>query len=78
LHATEATPLLFAPAGAPRLLHAIAHDGVLPSLQCFAKLNRWGEPWNALWLTSFIAELGILIGSIEGIAPFVDFFFLMC
>ncbi|PAA68892.1 hypothetical protein BOX15_Mlig002002g2 [Macrostomum lignano] len=63
---------------APRLLQSIAKDEVLPFLRPFATLNRFGEPFYALLITTVIAECGILVGAIDHIAPIVDFFFLMC
>ncbi|KAL3170217.1 hypothetical protein MRX96_015261 [Rhipicephalus microplus] len=55
--------------GAPRLLQAIAKDGVIPVLNVFAVSSSRGEPVRALLLTAFISELGILIGNLDHIAP---------
>lgn len=63
---------------APRLLQSIARDDVIPFLRPFSVVTRWNEPLRALAVTSVIAEIGILIGSIDNVAPVVDFFFLMC
>ncbi|XP_077542977.1 solute carrier family 12 member kcc isoform X3 [Haemaphysalis longicornis] len=64
--------------GAPRLLQAIAKDGVIPVLNVFAVSSSRGEPVRALLLTAFISELGILIGNLDHIAPILTMFFLMC
>lgn len=64
--------------GAPRLLQAIAADGVIPFLNVFAVNNKNGEPIRALLLTGIIAEAGILIANIDNIAPIISEFFLMC
>lgn len=63
---------------APRLLQSIARDDVIPFLRTFSDVSSRNEPVKALVITSLIAEVGILIGSIDDVAPVVDFFFLMC
>ncbi|XP_060800074.1 solute carrier family 12 member 7-like isoform X2 [Neoarius graeffei] len=64
--------------GAPRLLHAIAHDGIIPFLQIFGHSKSNGEPTWALLLTVGICEIGILIASLDAVAPILSMFFLMC
>ncbi|XP_065827831.1 solute carrier family 12 member 6-like [Oscarella lobularis] len=64
--------------GAPRLLQAIARDNLIPILGVFAKGNARGEPTTALFLTAFIAEVGVLIASLDLVAPIITMFFLMC
>lgn len=56
----------------------MASDEVIPFLSVFRVVNRCNEPIRALIVTSFIAEAGILMGSIDDVSPIVDFFFLMC
>ncbi|XP_002733951.1 solute carrier family 12 member 4-like [Saccoglossus kowalevskii] len=63
---------------APRLLQAIAKDNVIPFLGVFSVITKRGEPIRALFITIVIAELGILIGALDHVAPVVDMFFLMC
>ncbi|KRZ58376.1 Solute carrier family 12 member 6 [Trichinella nativa] len=63
---------------APRLLQSIAKDDVIPFLRIFGRVTRYNEPFNALLITTAVAEGAILIGGIDYIAPVVDFFFLMC
>uniref|UniRef100_A0A914KMK1 Uncharacterized protein n=3 Tax=Meloidogyne incognita group TaxID=654580 RepID=A0A914KMK1_MELIC len=63
---------------APRLLQSIAKDDVIPFLQPFSKVTKKNEPFYGLIITTFIAELGILMGAMDNIAAVVDFFFLMC
>jgi len=58
--------------GAPRLLQAIAVDGVIPFLNVFAATTKNGEPVRALLLTSLICEAGILIANIDNIAPIIS------
>ncbi|KAK3605706.1 hypothetical protein CHS0354_013502 [Potamilus streckersoni] len=64
--------------GAPRLLQAIANDGVIPLINMFAVTTKRGEPFRALLLTAVISELAILIASLDIVAPIITMFFLMC
>ncbi|XP_056267973.1 solute carrier family 12 member 4 isoform X2 [Pseudoliparis swirei] len=64
--------------GAPRLLQAIAKDNIIPFLRVFGHGKMNGEPTWALLLTGLIAELGILIASLDMVAPILSMFFLMC
>ncbi|XP_061150789.1 solute carrier family 12 member 7-like isoform X3 [Syngnathus typhle] len=64
--------------GAPRLLQAIARDGIVPFLQIFGHGKANGEPTWALLLTVGICEIGILIASLDAVAPILSTFFLMC
>ena len=57
--------------GAPRLLQAIAADGVIPFLNVFAVTTKKGEPLRALLLTAAISEIGVLIASLDYIAPII-------
>lgn len=64
--------------GAPRLLQAIANDGVIPFLSIFSPLSKDGEPKRALLLTLLISEIGVIIASLDAVAPIITMFFLMC
>ncbi|KFP98169.1 Solute carrier family 12 member 7, partial [Leptosomus discolor] len=64
--------------GAPRLLQAIARDGIVPFIQVFGHGKANGEPTWALLLTAGICEIGILIASLDSVAPILSMFFLMC
>ncbi|KAG7482068.1 solute carrier family 12 member 4 [Solea senegalensis] len=64
--------------GAPRLLQAVAKDNIIPFLRVFGHGKANGEPTWALLLTGLIAELGILIASLDMVAPILSMFFLMC
>ncbi|XP_053101231.1 solute carrier family 12 member 7 isoform X2 [Hemicordylus capensis] len=64
--------------GAPRLLQAIARDGIVPFLHIFGHGKSNGEPTWALLLTAFICEIGIIIASLDSVAPILSMFFLMC
>uniref|UniRef100_A0A3Q4G7C8 Solute carrier family 12 member 7-like n=1 Tax=Neolamprologus brichardi TaxID=32507 RepID=A0A3Q4G7C8_NEOBR len=58
--------------GAPRLLQAIARDGIIPFLQVFGHGKANGEPTWALLLTVGICEIGILIASLDHVAPILS------
>ncbi|XP_028282952.1 solute carrier family 12 member 7-like isoform X2 [Parambassis ranga] len=64
--------------GAPRLLQAIARDGIIPFLKVFGHGKANGEPTWALLLTVGICEIGVLIASVDDVAPILSMFFLMC
>ncbi|XP_036388906.1 solute carrier family 12 member 5b [Megalops cyprinoides] len=64
--------------GAPRLMQAIARDGIVPALRVFGHGKANGEPTWALLLTACICEIGILIASLDAVAPILSMFFLMC
>lgn len=63
---------------APRLIQAIANDGIIPFLNRFAIMDSRGEPVRALMLTTLIAWAALLIGNLDFIAPILTMFFLMC
>ncbi|XP_011334545.1 solute carrier family 12 member 4 isoform X1 [Ooceraea biroi] len=64
--------------GAPRLLQAIAKDGIIPFLAPFAVSSSRGEPTRALIVTVMICQCGILLGNVDYLAPLLSMFFLMC
>ena len=65
-------------AGAPRLLNAISKDGVIPFLGVFSRTTKKGEPLFALMLTAGISELGILIASLDYVAPIITMYVCIC
>ncbi|KAL2103666.1 hypothetical protein ACEWY4_000534 [Coilia grayii] len=64
--------------GAPRLMQAIARDSIIPFLRVFGHGKANGEPTWALLLTASICEIGIIIASLDAVAPILSMFFLMC
>lgn len=64
--------------GAPRILQGIASDGVIPCFHRFAKLSARGEPETAIIFTLAIAELAVLIGNLDFIAPILTISLVMC
>ena len=64
--------------GAPRILQALARDEIFPSLRFFgAGGDGSGEPRRAAVLTFMIAQLGILAGDLNTIAPVITMFFMI-
>lgn len=55
--------------GAPRLLQAIAKDNLIFFLNFFKRTGLNGEPSFALLLTVLLAEIGVLIASLDLVAP---------
>jgi potassium/chloride transporter 4/5/6 len=64
--------------GAPRLLQAIAKDGVIPGIGWLSWSTKAGEPLKAVLVTLCICEIGILIAQLESITALITQFFLMC
>ncbi|XP_030629201.1 solute carrier family 12 member 7-like [Chanos chanos] len=62
---------------APRILQAIARDRIAPFLRVFGHGKSNGEPTWGLLLTVGICEIGILIASLDDVAPILSMFFLM-
>ena len=62
-------PLLYR---APRLLQAIARDNLIPFLKVFGYSSAQGEPTYALIFTVFMSELGVLIASVDAVAPILS------
>ena len=61
--------------GGPRILQAISFDRITPKI--FSKTyGKNNEPRNALILTFFISEIGILIGDLDIIARLVTIFYI--
>ena len=64
--------------GAPRILQALARDGIFSRLRFFgAGYGRNQEPRRAVVLTFFIAFFGIVAFDLDLIAPVITMFFLI-
>jgi solute carrier family 12 sodium/potassium/chloride transporter 2 len=63
--------------GAPRILMALAKDGVIPWGNCLAKLSRNGEPRRALLVSAAIVLIALLLRDLNAIAPLITLFFLL-
>jgi amino acid transporter len=64
--------------GAPRILQAMAHDGVLPVLKPLTRGDGPGDnPRRALVVTAVIAMAVIMVGSLNAVAGIVSMFFLL-
>jgi potassium/chloride transporter 4/5/6 len=55
--------------GAPRLMQAIANDNLIFFLNFFKRTGLNGEPSFALLLTVCLSEIGVLIASLDLVAP---------
>lgn len=64
--------------GAPRILQAFARDDVFAPLKCFAfGSGTSNEPRRATILTFVIAQVCILLGDLNAIAPVITMFFMI-
>lgn len=64
--------------GAPRILQAFARDEVFKSLRFFAAgSGLTGEPRRATVLTFVIAQVCIVLGDLNAIAPIITMFFMI-
>ena len=66
---------------APRVLQALGQQHVLPFSHFLARVDRKGEPRNAMLITGLVALLatafGLAAGGLNAIAPLVTMFFLL-
>lgn len=64
--------------GAPRILQALARDGIFKRLRFFGVgAGASSEPRRAVVATFVIAQLGILVGELNLIAPIITMFFMV-
>ena len=63
--------------GAPRILMALAKDGVIPCGNWLAKLSKNGEPRRALLVSAIIVLLALFLRDLNAIAPLITLFFLL-
>ena len=64
--------------GAPRILQALAKDRIFGVLNVFIHgSNKSGEPRRAIIMTFLIAEVGVLLGNLDVIAPVITMFFMI-
>jgi hypothetical protein len=62
---------------APRLLVAMAEQGVVPGSRWLRRRDGRGEPTNAVLATTLLAGAGLFAGSLDAIAPVITSFFLL-
>jgi len=60
--------------GGPRVLQALADDGLAPSF--LSRLSRTGQPTIATWISGMIALTAVLLGGLNAVAKFVSILFL--
>ena len=64
--------------GAPRILQALARDGIFKRLQVFSSGDKaTNEPRPAIVLTFAIAQVGVMVGTLDLIAPIITMFFMV-
>ncbi len=63
--------------GAPRILLALAQDGLVPRGAAFAKVSPGGEPRNAMLLTGVLVLGALMLRNLNAIAPLISGFFLI-
>ena len=64
--------------GAPRILQAFGRDKIIRPLRWFGRgSGKTNEPRRAIIVTFVIAQLGVLAGDLNTIAPAITMFFLM-
>ena len=64
--------------GAPRILQAFALDNVFRWLKWFGRgSGASNEPRHAIIMTFLIAQLGIMAGDLDSVAPIITMFFLI-
>ncbi len=61
---------------APRLLMAMAEHGVVPAAGWLSRKDGAGGPRNATLVTTIIAALALLTGSLDAVAPWLTSFFI--
>ena len=60
--------------GGPRVLQALAADGLAPSF--LSRLSRTGQPTIATWVSGAIALAAVALGGLNAVAQFVTILFL--
>ncbi len=60
--------------GGPRVLQALAADGLAPSF--LARLSKTGQPTIATWVSGAIAVTAVALGGLNAVAQFVTILFL--
>ncbi|MFH0993896.1 MAG: amino acid permease [Pseudomonadota bacterium] len=64
--------------GAPRIIQAFARDNIFKHLKWFGHGSGISnEPRRAMVLTFIIAQLGIMAGNLDNVAPIITMFFLI-
>ena len=63
--------------GAPRIMYALADNKILVQNDLIAKIDQKGEPKIALYITSILVLLALLLRDLNAIAPLLTMFFLI-
>ncbi|MCA9573629.1 MAG: amino acid permease, partial [Myxococcales bacterium] len=63
--------------GAPRILLALARDGIVRDVGGIGRVSKNGEPRRAMLVSGAIVLLGLLLRDLNAIAPLISMFFLI-
>ena len=63
--------------GAPRILLALGQFNILPGSNHFKQVNSKGEPQKAMFFTSVVVFLSLLLRDLNAIAPLITMFFMI-
>ena len=63
--------------GAPRILYALGQNNIVAGGEKLAQVDKKGEPKIALYITSIIILLSLLLRDLNAIAPLLTMFFLI-
>ncbi|GIV60575.1 MAG: Na-K-Cl cotransporter [Rhodothermaceae bacterium] len=75
--ASTFTATLSSLVAAPRVLHALGEQGIIPRRDFFGRLTPGGEPRNAALVTGGLVGLALLLGSLDRIAVLITMFYLL-
>lgn len=63
--------------GAPRILLALARDGIVRDVGGIGRVSESGEPRRAMLVSGAVVLLGLLLRDLNAIAPLITMFFLI-
>lgn len=63
--------------GAPRILLALGQFNILPGSDHFKKMDKKGEPKNAMLFTAVVVLFSLLLRDLNAIAPLITMFFMI-
>ena len=63
--------------GAPRILLALGEKNILPHSAFFSRVNKSGEPGNAMLFSGVVIVVSLLLRNLNAIAPLITMFFLI-
>ena len=63
--------------GSPRILMALGRHAIVPGSKSFMRPNAQGEPSAAILMTSLVALITLMVGTLNTVAAFLTMFFLI-